>query len=159
MGFNMMYDDNDAKEADRTGLNVINISCANRKGTRVKNQRSVQSPLGGRGHWTGDVICPRSNGIPLFLQSFELMVHEPKQSEDDTKANVVRFTCRDSHWKQQPKSIEKHIAGAKGQFGKSSEKCPKDSAICGLQSRVEGHIHHGDNTALNDVRFFCCRFK
>jgi hypothetical protein len=71
------YDDNDAKEADRTGLNVINISCANRKGTRVKNQRSVQSPLGGRGHWTGDVVCPRSNGIPLFLQSFELMVHQP----------------------------------------------------------------------------------
>jgi Vitelline membrane outer layer protein I (VOMI) len=35
-------------------------------------------------------------------------------------------------------------------------KCPTGSAVCGMQSRVEGRQGSGDDTAMNGVRLMCC---
>lgn len=76
---------------------------------------------------------------------------------DDTSVNSVMFSCAELFYqKWDPQQLEVPIANTKGQYGDWSEQCPIGSAICGLQTRVEDYIRKGDNTALNDVKFFCC---
>ena len=43
-----------------------------------------------------------------------------------------------------------------GSFGLWSESCPVNSAVCGIQARIEGPQGRGDDTALNNVKLFCC---
>ncbi|XP_045192206.2 uncharacterized protein LOC123548751 [Mercenaria mercenaria] len=156
IGFNMKYEENQGIDGDNTALNAVSLQCADRNGVRRTLQRLVQSAAGHRGQWTGDVFCPKNKHIPLFLQRFALRVQPEKQTGDDTMANLVRFSCNDLHWTQNLQELANPIVGAEGQYGKWSEKCPTGSAICGIQTRIEGHLSKGDNTALNDVRFFCC---
>lgn len=46
--------------------------------------------------------------------------------------------------------------GLWGTWGASSESCPIGSAICGIQVKMESYQGKGDDTALNDLKFFCC---
>ena len=75
---------------------------------------------------------------------------------DDTAANWIRFKCRDFG---SEKDYDLDHAPGHGQWGSYagwSESCPLNSAICGIQSRIENAQGGGDDTALNDVIFFCC---
>ncbi|XP_045192211.2 vitelline membrane outer layer protein 1 homolog [Mercenaria mercenaria] len=157
-GFNMKYQHRNGPDADNTALNAISLQCADKNGVQQKLHRPIQSAAGHRGQWTRDNFCPKGKDAPLFLQRFALRVQTKKQTGDDTMANEIRFSCRDLQRIHHPHKLVGHIAGAEGEYGQWSKKCPKGSAICGIQTRIEGHLSKGDNTALNDVRFFCCDF-
>jgi hypothetical protein len=69
----------------------------------------------------------------------------------------VKFKCRD--FGSVYKSFELASPpghGLYGQIGDWSESCPPMSAICGIKTRVEQPLPDGDDTALNDVEFYCC---
>lgn len=80
--------------------------------------------------------------------AFSLRVEARQTLGDNTAANNVRFRCSDSTELERP-------GLAWGDFGKWSKPCPK--GVCGLQTKVEPPMGLQDDTALNDVRFFCCR--
>ena len=76
----------------------------------------------------------------------------------------MKFRCRDFNtpfetYELNPPAIE----GLHGSYRDWSNSCPLNSAICGLQTRIQVHQGYGqadgistDDTALNDVIFFCC---
>ena len=67
-------------------------------------------------------------------------------SRDDTAGNSVNMICTD----------ETILQGNGREWGTWSSMvfCPFNTAICGIKTRVEPE--NKDNTALNDVEFFCC---
>lgn len=102
-------------------------------------------PFRGRwGAWSEPLWCPGGG----FLVAFSLRVEAPRTPGDNTAANNVRFRCSDGTELERP-------GLAWGDFGEWSKPCPK--GVCGLQTKVEQPRGLRDDTALNDVRFFCCR--
>ncbi|KAG7320920.1 hypothetical protein KOW79_015335 [Hemibagrus wyckioides] len=94
------------------------------------------------GSWTGNIWCP--NGV---LQAFQLRVESCKE-RCDTAANNIRFSCTGG--------VQLTGSGMSwGEWGGWSEKCV-GTGICGIQTKVESPQGPGDNTALNDVKFYCC---
>ena len=73
---------------------------------------------------------------------------------DDTAANSVKFKCRKLNGGSKS-TIGK--SGFWGHFGSWSKTCPNESAICGMKVRIEPHQGKGDDTALNNVLFYCCK--
>ena len=70
---------------------------------------------------------------------------------DDTAANDLKLKCKDDgKWK-----FGDNLGGW-GEW-KSLGDCPKDSVICGLQTRVQKYQKEDDDTSLNGVAFLCCR--
>ncbi|KAI5612877.1 vitelline membrane outer layer protein 1, partial [Silurus asotus] len=131
---------------DNTALNGIRLHCVNSLGGSgpYSDYASVQSDTGSWGEWTDIQWCKSG-----MLKSFQLRV-EPYQGTmwDDTAANNIKFKC----------SGDEEIKGAGmswGDWGSWSETCT-GSGICGLQTIVEEPKGVGDDTALNDVRFYCC---
>ncbi|KAM9450371.1 vitelline membrane outer layer protein 1-like isoform 1-T2 [Clarias gariepinus] len=127
---------------DNTALNGISLYCS---GSPLSSQpeSTVESDEGSWGNWTEEIYC--DYGV---LIAFQLCVEGSQGDGDDTAANNIRFLC----------SSGERLTGdgmSWGKWGKRSATC-FNSAICGIQTRVEPPQNPGDNTALNDVRFFCC---
>ncbi|KAK3084200.1 hypothetical protein FSP39_009922 [Pinctada imbricata] len=141
---------------DDTALNNIALLCKRRgrKGNTV-----VVSPKPGWGRWTKSASCRARNS---FLVRFRLQVQTWQGpgltgGNDDTAANYVTFACRE--FKGGKERVLGKGKGPFGIFGKWSNNCPRNSAICGMRVKSEPWQGLGDkdDTAMNDVEFFCCK--
>jgi hypothetical protein len=99
-----------------------------------------------------------SYSLNLFTGLFAIDDYFFQQGgKDDTSANYIKFNCRDydgnNHWTELNHPPGRGIWGS---FGAFSDRCDAHSAICGLATKVESSQGNGDDTALNDVKFYCC---
>ncbi|KAL3881707.1 hypothetical protein ACJMK2_028108 [Sinanodonta woodiana] len=150
VGYSMKIEPNQHSRDD-TSLNAILLQCESVNGSLFGGQ--VRSGEGLYGDWTGWSRCDNQAGTHDFLTSFSLQ----GSHRDDTAANYVKFMCRDLKSDRHQYELV-HPPGHEnwGDYGGWSESCPVNSAICGIQTRVEGPQRGGDDTGLNDVKFFCC---
>ncbi|KAK7143012.1 hypothetical protein R3I93_014235 [Phoxinus phoxinus] len=130
---------------DDTALNGIRLDCVDRSkdSSNLHVYASIESDVGGWGKWVRKQTCPSG-----YLTSFQLRVESDQRSGDDTAANNIRFTCTGG-------AVLEGDSTDWGDWGEKSLTC-EGKGICGLQTRVEGRQGRGDDTALNDVRMFCC---
>lgn len=131
-------------DGDDTALNGISLFCIN-KGASAPNTdfAVVKSDTGSWGTWTDPKWCKAGK-----LMSFQLFVEPPQGNGDDTAANNIMFQCSGG---------DTVVGGglAWGSWGGWSKYCT-GTGICGIQTKIERPQGSGDDTALNDVRFFCC---
>uniref|UniRef100_A0A670IWA2 Vitelline membrane outer layer 1 homolog n=1 Tax=Podarcis muralis TaxID=64176 RepID=A0A670IWA2_PODMU len=129
---------------DDTSLNGIRLHCSS-GGVRttlltfVVESKSFQF---GWGEWTEVKKCPKG-----YLVAFTLKVEAPQWLGDNTAANNIQFKCGDG-------TVLEGESTDFGTYGDWSKHCTA-GAICGIQTKVKD-VARGDNTALNDVKFFCC---
>ncbi|XP_053574311.1 vitelline membrane outer layer protein 1 homolog [Bombina bombina] len=138
-GFSVKVEPSQGK-GDDTALNGIRLHCVNIQ--NIQEQAIISSAEGGWGSWSSAFWCLDSQ-----LIAFSLRVEPHQGSGDDTAANNIKFKC----------SNNQVIEGSGlqwGSYGQWSLDCA--NGICGIQNKVEGAQGRRDDTALNDVRFFCC---
>ncbi|XP_051777968.1 vitelline membrane outer layer protein 1 homolog [Erpetoichthys calabaricus] len=124
---------------DDTALNGIRLFC---KASAVSTESHIiESESGLWGTWTSTQWC--RNG---FLKAFLLKVQHPQGNGDDTAANDIKFICSDG-------TVLAGHGQVWGEWGDQSGTCVK--GISGIQTKVQSPQGDGDETALNDVRFFC----
>ncbi|XDV37956.1 hypothetical protein PO909_007473, partial [Leuciscus waleckii] len=130
---------------DDTALNGIRLYCVDRsKGSSGSHDyTSIESDVGRWGKWTDIKWC--SSG---YLTSFQLRVESSQGDGDDTAANNIKFTCSGGE-------VLEGYSTDLGNWGNWSPTCT-GKGICGIKTRIDEPQGRGDDTALNDVRMFCC---
>ncbi|XP_036444610.1 vitelline membrane outer layer protein 1-like [Colossoma macropomum] len=133
-------------DGDDTALNGIRLHCVNTHTgkTEFSDISTAMSGVGSWGTWTDPIWCPCG-----MLMSFQLLVERPQGNGDDTAANNIMFQCTGS---------DRALVGmgmSWGEWGGWSDTC-RGMGICGIQTKVEAPQGSGDDTTLNDVKFFCC---
>ncbi|XP_066475670.1 vitelline membrane outer layer protein 1-like [Tiliqua scincoides] len=121
-------------EFDTTSMNAIALLC--------DDGETVTSTIGPWGYWLRAMYCYRGK-----LDSFALIVHEATEV-DYTATEGIVFHCSDSD--------ELTSTGSeRGRLGPMSNQCA-EGYICGIQTRVQSPQYIKEDTALNDVKMFCC---
>ncbi|XP_004638408.1 vitelline membrane outer layer protein 1 homolog [Octodon degus] len=137
-GFSLKVEPVQGIPGDDTALNGIRLHC-----TRGGAQSVIESKSGRWGSWSEPMWCPNRS----FLVAFALRVEPAVIPGDNTAANNLRFRCSDGTELEGP--------GLNwGEFGEWSNSCSK--GVCGLQTKIEEPRGLRDDTALNDLRLFCC---
>ncbi|XP_071130645.1 vitelline membrane outer layer protein 1-like [Mytilus edulis] len=146
-GYSLKIEEKQGK-GDDTALNAIRLKC--RKGNNSPiTGGTILAQDGIWGRWSREMDCDSGK---QFV-SFRLQVEENQGRGDDTAANYVSFMCRSFN------GGGTHIIGTRGfwgPFGAWSQTCPLGSAICGLEVQIEPNQRRGDDTALNNAKFYCC---
>ncbi|XP_063420137.1 vitelline membrane outer layer protein 1 homolog [Mytilus trossulus] len=148
IGFRMKIE---GQDKDRSELNAIEIICGSR-GSYLCGDRA-SSGQQKWGNWTGEALCPANT----FLTAFSLQVDPYDVDKDSTGVNYIRFRCRyfNGEFIAEDLTYPPGI-GPFGTYGEWSDTCSINSAICGLQTKIEAPQGEDDDTALNDAKFFCC---
>ncbi|XP_056142028.1 vitelline membrane outer layer protein 1 homolog [Lampris incognitus] len=141
IGFSLRVEPNQYVQDD-TALNGIRLICAKNKDRSFLY--TVESHTGYFGDWSHPQYCP--SGV---LTAFQLRV-APNEGMfgDDTVANNIKFGCSSGPILEGP-GLDW------GEYGYWSEEC-EEGGICGIQIRMEDYQYGLDDSALNDVLFYCC---
>ncbi|KAL7982932.1 hypothetical protein Chor_013538 [Crotalus horridus] len=158
------------KAKDDTALNGVRLHCTGGSHGGKPEAKTVESQsnvareevvLGGRrvastesflplpplswGHWTDPLQCLPGS----YLTGFSLRVERVRRGVNDYMgATNLRFVCSDGR-------VLEGQGLPWGEYGAWSPSCRK--GLCGIQTKQEamrGVLM--DDSALNDVRFFCC---
>ncbi|WP_420876248.1 hypothetical protein [Pseudomonas kermanshahensis] len=135
---------------DDTAMNGLWLVC---KGATGGAEHVIQS---GMGDWGKPVEPTQKCPAGEFLFSYELR-EEPHRgpNHDDTSANGLRFGCRPYGSDQEiPSGTPLSQPGFWGDWRPRS-KCGGKSLIVGVETLIEPAKSDNDDTAMNDVRFFC----
>ncbi|KAL4230723.1 Vitelline membrane outer layer protein 1 [Mactra antiquata] len=156
-GYDMKIEPDQGHFRDDTSLNAIKIVC---KGLDGDIRGYGASKVGPLGSYVGDTYCHSSSSRTDFLTAFKLQV-QPRVLLGNTAANYAAFKCRNLHSSnaKEYEIVKSPGKGLWGTWGSWSSSCPKESAICGIKTRVEapqGFLR--DDSALNDAIFYCCDF-
>ncbi|XP_045193312.2 vitelline membrane outer layer protein 1 homolog [Mercenaria mercenaria] len=156
VGYDMKIEGRQGWFGDDTALNGIKLICRSPdEYSSIKNH--VTSKVGSWGRWVGEAYCNSGAGKRDFLTAFSLQV-ERNGVADGTSANYVKFECRDlERFKTSYEMSKAPGHGKWGTYGPWSSQCPAGKAICGIKTRIEPpRGRRADDTALNDVVFYCC---
>ena len=84
---------------------------------------------------------------------------EPGQgSGDDTGTNNMHAKCHRPSKDSRQYELSGHSPAPWGHRQRWSSSCPIGSAVCGIKTKVERPQGNGDDTALNDIRMYCCKY-
>jgi Vitelline membrane outer layer protein I (VOMI) len=146
---------------DDTGLNGIQLRCADRTGIQLATVTSGQSAWGAWSTWSS---CTTGQ----FLAAYSLLVEPPQGgNRDDTGANNLRMACKSSNNATVTNFFEVSPTPGQswGNWGswQTVAAVPNvanasNVAICGLRTKTENNQFTGDDTALNDVEFAYCAY-
>ena len=137
VGYNSKIEHPPTEGNDDTALNSIRLICS--------DASFISSSNGYWGNWGENVYCENNTKLSGFaMKSQEIQVGE----KDDTAANAIKFYCSD-------KELFNKNEAQWGRWGKLI-LCPNNTGICGLKTQVEMAQDKGDDTALNNVIFYCC---
>ncbi|XP_066485039.1 vitelline membrane outer layer protein 1 homolog [Tiliqua scincoides] len=144
IGFSIKVEEYGGQFSDDTSLNGIRLYCSTNQ-LLDGITYTVESDSGTFGEWSNITWCPDGS----FLNAFELQVEPLLGNQDETTVNNIRFRCSKG-------AVIETVGGRFGNYERWSEPCKK-GAICGLQTRQEQYKgYFADDTALNDVLFYCC---
>jgi hypothetical protein len=133
---------------DDTALNGVKLQCADLRTGAATGV--ITSKTGGWGSWgSGASVNPLLTGNPFTTARMRM---EGPIAGDNTAANAIQMTA-----------LSGNTATPGGQRGWGdwqlfTTRCPIGTAICGINTRVEGSQGLGDDTALNGITFACCTF-
>ncbi|XP_045182718.2 vitelline membrane outer layer protein 1-like [Mercenaria mercenaria] len=141
---------------DDTGVNALVLRCATIEGLYAG---TVHSGEGAWGNWVAQdpKYCDSREGVHHFMTGFSLYVEGDQGAGDDSEVDFVNFKCRDFAAKTPEYDLTLSPGhGVWGSWGPASQSCDPNSAICGFMSRIEDPQGGGDDTALNDIKMYCC---
>jgi hypothetical protein len=130
-------------DGDDTALNDVALYCSG-IGTGFVSDYYTAPGATPWAQWSNATFCGSENHIT----GFRLRVEQPIDG-DDTAANSMEATCDDGAM------LTPSNGGPWGDWG-SWTFCPANSAVCGVALKVESPIGDGDDTAVNNVRLYCC---
>ncbi|KAF7696786.1 hypothetical protein HF521_005204 [Silurus meridionalis] len=144
-GFSLKVQPHQGFWVDDTALNGIALHCSKPIGNNgiVGPYTTIRSSEGSWGSWTQNVWCP--NGV---LTAFQLQVESYQWLLDDSAATNIRFLCTGNQ-------VLEGSGMNWGSWGSWSTVCA-GTGICGIQTKVDSPNWQRDDTALNDVLFYCC---
>ncbi|XP_075061816.1 vitelline membrane outer layer protein 1-like [Mixophyes fleayi] len=126
------------ENGDDTALNGVRLHCVNENNYTA----TVQSVTGLWGNWGQIHLC--NNGC---IEAYQLKVESSQDDGDDTAANNIKIQCSNGQ------KLEA-VGGSWGTYGSWSKVC--EYCVCGIRSKVEPPRGKGEDTALNDLRMYCC---
>ncbi|KAM6419728.1 vitelline membrane outer layer protein 1-like [Pluvialis apricaria] len=103
----------------------------------LKSLLEICNTRGRWGTWTNFQVCPEG-----YLISFSLRTEKSQGGGDDTAANNIQSRCSDA-------TVLVGDGLSWGRFGPCN--------IRSLQTKVESPQGLQNDTALNNVKFFCCK--
>lgn len=132
---------------DDTALNGIRLRCGSYPDPGQTTAGLATSGTGIWGDWSEFRSCEDD-----FVTAVTMRIEDWQKEGDDTAAVDIQFRCRGGTVLSVPPDLD---------WGKwkAWQECPDNTAICGIQTKVEprggGNF---DDTALNDAKFVCCSF-
>jgi hypothetical protein len=158
VGFRSKVQEYCGENCDDTAMNGIQLLCSDGK--------RISSSVGPWGTWdTNFSRCNFSGDSESKLNGFMYRVQSNQESGDDTATNAIRMKCSGDIHLPNDDGIEGSWYGEiiglgvrRPIYEHSWIECPSNYYIYGLRTQVQPpQGRGGDNTALNNIEFYCRR--